>query len=195
METLVTKLLFLRRFLLRTKDFAVETNLSCSTFHLIRRRCESLPLWAPRLWRNLRKNVFHLTIGLCWSRVTPITLATDAWAILIIIQCRSKGRGRGRSRAPPSFFSKKVKTDLYKMLKIRYYQAIVCKVSKKDLPMKSTFASKATYYDDSEKANIYWFQDTEIVSFLFCNWRCKCFTLKEHWFAETVYEVNNSRYA
>ena len=70
---------------------------------------------------------------------------------------------------PQVFFSKKVKTDLYKMLKIRYYQAIVCEVSKKDLPMESTFASKATYCDDSEKANIYWFQDTEIVSFLFCN--------------------------
>ena len=30
------------------------------------------------------------------------------------------------------------------MLKIRYYQATVCEVSKNDLPMKSTFASKAT---------------------------------------------------
>ena len=34
-------------------------------------------------------------------------------------QCRSKGRGQG-GPCPPSFFSYKVKTDLYKMLKIRY---------------------------------------------------------------------------
>ena len=45
---------------------------------------------------------------------------------------------------PPQFFSQKVKTDLYEMLKIRYYQETVFEVFKKDLPMKSTFASKAT---------------------------------------------------
>ena len=32
-----------------------------------------------------------------------------------------------------------------------------------------------------------------IDGLLFC--KCKCYTLNVHWFAETVYEVNNSRYA
>ena len=44
-----------------------------------------------------------------------------------------------------------------------------------------------TYYDNSERWNVCWFQDTETVGFLFCNWRCKCYTLfNVHWFAETV---------
>ena len=45
-------------------------------------------------------------------------------------QCRSKGRDR-EGPCPPSFFSYKVKTDLYKMLKIKYYQATVWEVFKK----------------------------------------------------------------
>jgi len=45
-------------------------------------------------------------------------------------QFRSKGRDRG-ARAPPVFFTLKVKTDLYKMLKIKYYQAPVWEVFKK----------------------------------------------------------------
>ena len=34
-----------------------------------------------------------------------------------------------------------------------------------------------------------------IDGFLFCNCHCKCYSLNVHWFAETVYKVNNSRYA
>ena len=45
---------------------------------------------------------------------------------------------------PPQFFFQKVKIDLYKLSKIKYYQATVCEVFKNDLPITSTFASKAT---------------------------------------------------
>ena len=38
--------------------------------------------------------------------------------------------GAGGARAPP-VFSQKVKTDLYKMLKIKYYEATVWEVFKK----------------------------------------------------------------
>ena len=59
-------------------------------------------------------------------------LYTCPYSLLIryLNQCRSKGRGQG-GPCPPQFFSQKVKTDLYKMLKIRYYQATVCEVFKK----------------------------------------------------------------
>ena len=90
------------------------------------------------------------------------------------------------------------------MLKLKY-QATVWEDFKKwtadevyVLPLRQLKQFKnyeLTYYDYSERWNICWFQDTEIVGFLFCSWRCKCYTLKVHWFAVTVYEVNNSRYA
>ena len=50
-------------------------------------------------------------------------------------------------------------------------------------------------YQSIQDAYICWFQDTEIVGFLFFNWRCKCYTPNVHWFAETVYKLNNSRCA
>ena len=75
------------------------------------------------------------------------------------------------------------------------FQKTTCRWSLR-LPLRSLRQFKLrTSYDDSERWNIYWFQDTEVVGFLFSNWRCKCYTLNVHWFAETVYEVNNSRYA
>ncbi len=55
------------------------------------------------------------------------------------------------------------------------------------LPLRQLRQFLRTYYYDIESWNISWFQDTETVGFLFCNWRCKCYTLfNVHWFTETV---------
>ena len=45
---------------------------------------------------------------------------------------------------PPQSFTKKVKTDLYKIFKSNIIKQLFGKFSKNDLPMKSTFVSKAT---------------------------------------------------
>ena len=68
-------------------------------------------------------------VSLLWI-IVAVADSVAVKGVLFIQQCRSKGRSRG-GPCPPQFFFLKVKTDLYKMLKIKYYQATVWEVFKK----------------------------------------------------------------
>ena len=77
------------------------------------------------------KNCSAHPTNLCFAELCKYWgILGDIWEVRVkfremrsgedLMQCRSKGRDRGGRAVAPQFFSQKVETDLYKMLKIKF---------------------------------------------------------------------------